>query len=108
MFNVNRDYVLTDLILDTESPLITGAVTAINDPTTGLLATTVVSPLNALVGEGGGITTLVNGVLAPIEAVLNAIDLGLVFGERVGQRREASRLTPHHSSPQCSKFLRNR
>lgn len=78
VFNVNRDYVLTDLKLDTVSPLITGAVTAINDPTTGLLATTVVSPLNALVGEGGGVTTLVNGVLAPIEAVLNAIDLGLV------------------------------
>ena len=77
-FSIDNQYVLTDLKLDVESPLIGSAVTAINDPTTGILSTNVIDPLDALLGSGGGIESLVNGVLAPIEAILNALDLGLV------------------------------
>lgn len=75
-FDISNQYVLTDLKLDTASPLIGGAITAINDTDSGLLRTTVVDPLDALLGPGGGIASLVNGVLAPIEAVLNLINLG--------------------------------
>lgn len=75
-FIIDDQYVITDLNIGVESPLIGGIITGLTGP--GGAVTGVGAALDELVGPSGEITTAINAVTDPLETILNALNLGLV------------------------------